>query len=98
MKNDELAMCKEALEDIIAVCDSHRGLADKYKDEQHEEASGEQEPEVAVEISAGPPPEETIEEAPEDDGPPPISIIDRPGAKIPPKMKRGPGRPRKGGY
>lgn len=98
MENDELAACKEALEDIIAVCDSHRGLADKYKDESEPEGD------AAVVVEVGEPPQSMAEETAEppaeeqDEGPPPISIIDRPGAKIPPKVKRGPGRPRKGGY
>lgn len=102
MENDELEACKEALDDIIAACDSHRGLVEKYKDEGQGEEQGEHDAALVVEV--GEAPESAAEEAAEpmadeqDEGPPPISIIDRPGAKIPPKVKRGPGRPRKGGY
>lgn len=91
MENDELEMCKQALADIIAVCDSHKGLADSYQDKEEES-----EPAVSVEIDAAPEAREEAEEAPPmDDLPPPISVIDRPGAKAPLNVKRGRGRPRK---
>ncbi len=99
MDKDELAACKKALSDIISVCESHKGLADEYANKPDDEAAeGEAPPmeaepvaEIAIE-DLGSPDEESSDELP-----PPISVIDRPGAKHL-NVKRGRGRPPKAKY
>lgn len=96
MDESELEACKEALGEIISTCESYKGLASKYEAEEQEAAPP---PAVEVEIEAAPVEGLEQEEFSEDEGEP-ISLVERPADRGVGEVrrKRGPGRPRKGGY
>ncbi len=97
MDESELEACKEALGEIISTCESYKGLASKYATEDEQEAAPP--PAVEVEIEAAPVGGLEQEEFGEDEDEP-ISLVERPADRGVGEVrrKRGPGRPRKGGY
>ncbi len=95
MEKDELEACKSALADIISVCESHKGLADEYKDEP----DGDEGEAPAEMLDAEPVAEMQLDDVGEPhDESDIISVVDRPGGASALNLKRGRGRPRKGSY
>lgn len=86
--DDELEMCREALDEIMSICSSYKGM--KPRDEAP--PPGEP-PAVEVEIEAGP--VDDVASLAEDE-PEIISLAERPADRE--QQKRGRGRPRTRGY
>ena len=98
--DDELEMCREALGEIISKCESYKGLASKYEQEKNGEApppAEDAEPSLEIEIDAATPEEEMADDHDLEQEPAPLSVVDRPAARMP-NMPRKRGRPRKGSY